>query len=89
MQSANSVAFQLWIFLIVSLFKETFKNQPSKSSKRIYSFLPKFNSPRSQIDPSHFRNMNWVVASNRVEYCIENAFFTCCSGIVPEYMFKP
>ena len=34
----------LWMFLMVSVFKEKFKIQSSKSSKQMYLFLPKFIS---------------------------------------------
>ena len=42
-QRANSATFRLIMFL-VSWFKETLKNQNSKSSQQIYSFLLKFTS---------------------------------------------
>ena len=44
MQCANSGTFRLWMFFMVFSFKEWFKNQTSKSSNQIYSFLPKFFS---------------------------------------------
>ena len=34
----------LWMFLMVSVFKEKFKIQSSKSSKQMFFFLPKFIS---------------------------------------------
>ena len=54
MQRANSTTFRLRMFFMVSSFKEKFKNQTSKSSKQIYSFCHNL-SPRSPVDPSHFR----------------------------------
>ena len=47
---------------------------------------------RSHIDPSHFRKINWLPVSDRVEYCIANTVFKYWNGIVPGYiheMFKP
>ena len=47
---------------------------------------------RSHIDPSHFRKINWLPVSDRVEYCIGNTIFNYWNGIVPGYiheMFKP
>ena len=32
-------------------------------------------APRSDIDPSHFRKINWLPVSDRVEYCIANTIF--------------
>ena len=49
-------------------------------------------APRSHIDPSHFRKINWLPVSDRVEYCIANTVFKYWNGIVSEYiheMFKP
>ena len=40
----------------------------------MYLLLPKF-TPRPQIDLSHFRRINWLSVSDRVEYCIANAAF--------------
>ena len=40
----------------------------------MYSFLPKFTS-RSHINPSHFRKINWLPVSDRVEYCIAKTVF--------------
>ena len=57
----------------------------------MYSLLPKF-TPRPHIDLSHFRRINWLSVSDRVEYCIANTAFKYWSGIVPGYvheMFKP
>ena len=39
-----------------------------------------------------FRNINWLLVSDRVQYCIENTFFKHWNGFVPGYnheMFKP
>ena len=40
----NLAIFRLWMFPMVSSFKEKLKTQTSKSSKQIYSLLPKFTS---------------------------------------------
>ena len=42
MQCANSATFGLCMFFVASSFREKFQDQNSKSSKQIYSFLPKF-----------------------------------------------
>ena len=47
---------------------------------------------RSPIDPSHFGKINWLVVSDRVEYCIANTVFKHWNEILPGYiheMFKP
>ena len=47
--------------------------------------------PRSHIDPSHFRKINRLPVSDRIEYCIVNNVFRYWNGIVPGYineMFK-
>ena len=49
-------------------------------------------SPRSHIDPSHFRKTNWLPVSDRVEYYIANTVFKYWNGILQGYinkMFKP
>ena len=78
------------MFLIFSSFKEKFKIQTSKSSKQMYSFCLNLR-PRSHIDPSHFRKINWLPVSERVEDCMTNTVFRYWNGIVPGYihMFKP
>ena len=43
-QCANSATFRLRMFFTVFSFKGKFKNQTSKSSKQIFSFLLKFTS---------------------------------------------
>ena len=48
--------------------------------------------PRSHINPSHFRKIDWLLVSDRVEYCIANTDFRYWNGIVRGYiheMFKP
>ena len=48
--------------------------------------------PRSHINPSHYRKINWLPVSDRVECCIANTVFKYWNGIVPGYiheMFKP
>ena len=47
---------------------------------------------RCYIDRSHFRKINWLPVSNRVEYCITNTVLKYWSRIVPGYideMFNP
>ena len=48
--------------------------------------------PRSHINPSHFRKINWLPVSDRVEYCIANIVFKYWNRIVSGYiqdMIKP
>ena len=55
---------------------------------RFYLNLP----PRSRINPFHFRKINWLPVSDRVEYCIANTVFQYWNGIVPGYIneiFRP
>ena len=56
----------------------------------MYSFCLNLR-PRSHIDPSHFRKINWLPVSERVEDCMTNTVFRYWNGIVPGYihMFKP
>ena len=57
----------------------------------MYSLLPKFTSKIS-YQPSHFRKINWLPVSSRIEYCIANTVFKYWNGVVPGYileMFKP
>ena len=57
----------------------------------MYSFLPNL-PPRSYIDPSHFRKINCLPISYRIEYCNANTVFKYWNGIIPGYiheMFKP
>ena len=44
--------------------------------------------PRSHIDPSHFGKINWLLASDKVKYCMANTIFMCWHGIVPVYIHK-
>ena len=39
------------------------------------------------MDPSHFRKINWLPVSDRVEYCIVNTVFKYWNGIVPGCIF--
>ena len=44
------------------------------------------------MNPSHFRRINWLPVSDRVEYCIANTTFKYWNGTVQGYiheMFKP
>ena len=63
-----------------SSFKGKFETQTSKNKCiRFCLNLPS----RSHIDPSHFRKMNWLPVSDRVEYYIANTVFKYWNGIVP------
>ena len=66
-----------------SWFPLSKKNLKLKLQKaQMYSFLTKF-LPRSHIDLSHFRTINWLPISDRVEYHIVNTVFKYWNGIVP------
>ena len=73
------------------LLKKNLKLKLQKAQNKCIRFclnLP----PRSHINPSHFRKINWLPVSDRVEYCIANTVFKYWNGIVPGYiheMFKP
>ena len=73
------------------LLKKNLKLKLQKAPNKCIRFclnLP----PRSHIDPPHFRKINWLPVSGRVEYCIANTVFKYWNGIVPGYiheMFKP
>ena len=73
------------------LFKKDLKLKLQKDKNKWVRFrlnLP----PRSHIDPSYFRKINWLPVSDRVECCIVNTVFKYWNGIVPGYiheMFMP
>ena len=73
------------------LFKKNLKLKLQKAQNKCIRFclnLP----PRSYIDPSHFRKINWLPITDRVEYYIANIVFKYWNGIVRGYiheMFKP
>ena len=49
-------------------------------------------TPRSHINPSRFRKVDWLPVSDRVEYCIANTTLKYWNGTVPGYiheLFKP
>ena len=83
--------FDYWCFSWFPLLKKNLKLKFQKAQNKCTRFclnLP----PRSHIDPSHFRKVNWLPVRDRVEYCIANTIFKCWDGIVPGYiheMFKP
>ena len=73
------------MFFMVSSFKEK-----EETMKNIHFCLKL--PPRSHINPSHYRKINWLPVSDRVECCIANTVFKYWNGIVPGYiheMFKP
>ena len=74
-----------------SLLKKNSKLKLRKAQNKCIRFCLNL-SPRSHINPSHFRKINWLPVSDRVEYCIANTVFKYWNGIVPGYiheMFKP
>ena len=72
------------------LLKKNLKLKLQKAQNKCIRFclnLP----PRSHIDPSHFRKINWLPVSDRVKHCIVNTVFKHWNGIVAGYiheMFK-
>ena len=86
-QSHFDYGCSLWF----SLLKKNLKLKRQKAQNKCIRFclnLP----PRSYIDPSHFRKINWLPITDRVEYCIANIVFKYWNGIVRGYiheMFKP
>ena len=73
------------------LLKKNLELELQKAQNKCIRFCLNL-SPRSHIDPSHFRKINWLPVSDRVEYCIANTTFKYWNGIVPGYilkMFKP
>ena len=70
---------------MVSSFKE---KEETMKNIRFCLKLP----PRSHINPSHYRKINWLPVSDRIECCIANTIFKFWNGIVPGYIheiFKP
>ena len=69
------------------LLKKNLKLKFQKAQNKCFRFgqnLP----PRSHIDPFHFRKINWLPVSDRVEYCIANTVFKYWNGFVPGYIMK-
>ena len=72
---------------MLSSLKKNLKLKPQKVQNKFICFclnLP----PRSPIDPSHFRKINWLPVSDRVECCITNTVFKNWNGIVPDIFMK-
>ena len=69
------------------LLKKNFKLTLQKTQNRCIHFclnLP----PRSHIDPSHFRKINWLAISDRVEFCTANTFFKYHCGLYQDIFMK-
>ena len=67
------------------LLKKNLKAKLQKAQNKCISFclnLP----PRSYIDPSYLRKINWLPVSDRVKYCIANTVFKNWNGIAPGYI---
>ena len=72
------------------LLKENLKLKFQKAQNKCILFCLNL-SPRSLINPSYFRKINWLVVSDRVEYCIANTAYKYWNRTVPGYiheMFK-
>ena len=67
--------------------KKNLKLKFQKAQNKCIRFFP--NLPqRSHIDPLHFRKINWLPASDRVEYRIANTVFKYWNGIVQGYIHE-
>ena len=76
---------------MISSFKKKIKIKLQKAQSKWICFCLNL-TPRSHIDPSHFRKIIWLPVSDRVEDCIVNTVFKYWDGTVPGYiheMFKP
>ena len=67
-----------WFPLLKKNLKLKLQKAPNKS---IHLWLNL--RPRSHTDPLHFRKINWLPVSHRVEYCIANTVFNYWTGIGP------
>ena len=72
-----------WFHLLNKNLKLEFQKAQNKCIRFCLN-LP----PRSHINPSHFRKINWLQVSDRVEYCIANTIFKYCNGIVTGYIHE-
>ena len=69
------------------LLKKNLKLKLQKAQNKCIGFclnLP----PRSHINPSQFRKINWLLVSDRVEYCIANTVCKYWNGIVSGYIHE-
>ena len=76
---------------MISSFKKKIKIKLQKAQSKWIRFCLNL-TPRSHIDPSHFRKIIWLPVSDRVEDCIANTVFKSWDGTVPGHiheMFKP
>ena len=91
MQCANSGTFRLWMFFVVSSFKEKFKNQTLKSAQNKYIRFCLNLHPRSRIDLSDFRKRKLRSARDRVEHWLVNTVLSTKMELYPDIheMFKP
>ena len=88
---ANSVTFDYGCSSWFPLLMKSLKIKYQKVQNKCICFCVNLLT-RSNIDPSHFREINWLQASKRVECCIANTVFKCWNGIAPGYIheiFKP
>ena len=69
------------------LLKTNIKLKLQKAQNKCIRFC--LNIPlRSHIDPSHFIKINWLLVSDRVEYCITNTIFKYWNGIAPGHIHE-
>ena len=64
------------------LLKKNLKLKLQKAQNKCICFCLNL-SPRFHINRSHFRKINCLPVSDRVEYCIVNTVFKYKNGIVP------
>lgn len=72
-----------WFLLLQKKLKNKLKRDQNKHI-RFYSNL----LPRLRIDPSLFRKIQWLPASDRVEHCIVNTVFKYWNGTVSGYIHE-
>ena len=79
--------FDYGCFSWFPLLKRNLKLKLQKAQNKCIHFclnLP----PKSHINPSQFRKINWLPVSNRVEYCIANTVFKYWNGLYWDVFMK-
>ena len=69
------------------LSKKNLKLKLQKAQNKCICFCQNL-PPRSHINPSLFKKINWLPASDRMEYYIVNTIFKYWNGIVPGYVHE-
>ena len=66
--------FNYSMFLLVCSFQKTLKSNFKKLKASVFLFFINL-PPRSHINPSYFRKINWLPTSDRIGYCIADTVF--------------